>query len=81
MSVANNITFAQAKTSLLYRPTINIRYNTLYRAGKEVCKKDEKFLVLFDFYMKLLYGRHLKIGFFFYLEMWDRRRESLFVTR
>ncbi len=57
MSEANDITFAQAKTSLFY-PTKQIMwYNTLYLAGKIVCKKDEKFLVLFDLFIKLLYDR------------------------
>ena len=58
MSEANNITFAQAKTSFFYRPEQILRYNTLHLAGKEVCKKDEKFLVLFELNIKLLYGRY-----------------------
>ena len=48
MSEANNIIFAQAKTSFFYRPKVKRKYNTLYLAGKEVCKKDEKNLVLFE---------------------------------
>ena len=47
MSYANNITFAQAKTSFFYRPKVKRKYNTLHLAGKEVCKKDEENLVLF----------------------------------
>ena len=42
MSEANNITFAQAKTSFFYRPKVKRKYNTLHLAGKEVCKKDEE---------------------------------------
>ena len=41
MSEANNITFAQAKTSFFYRPKVKRKYNTLHLAGKEGCKKDE----------------------------------------
>ncbi|MBP3307961.1 MAG: hypothetical protein J6L90_00820, partial [Clostridia bacterium] len=47
-SKASNIVFAQAKTSFFYRPKVKRKYNTLYLAGKEVCKKDEKNLVLFE---------------------------------
>ena len=57
MSEANNITFAQAKTSFFYRPKVKRKYNTLHLAGKEVCKKDEENLVLFELNIKLLYGR------------------------
>ena len=64
MSEANNITFAQAKTSLLYHPTINIWYNTLYLAGKDVYEKGRDFPVLFDFCYKLLYGRYANAVFF-----------------
>ena len=63
MSEANNITFAQAKTSLFYRPEQIIQYNTLHLAGKKGCKKDEKTLVLFELNIKLLYGRYDKGGF------------------
>ena len=42
MSEANNITFAQAKTSFFYRQKVKRKYNTLHLAGKEVCKKDEE---------------------------------------
>ena len=56
MSEANHITFAQAKASFFYRPEQIIQYNTLHLAGKEVCKKDEKLLVLFELNRKLLYG-------------------------
>ena len=42
MSEANNITFAQAKTSFFYRTKVKRKYNTLHLAGKEVCKKDEE---------------------------------------
>ena len=58
MSEANNITFAQAKTSFFYRPKVKRKYNTLHLAGKEVCKKDEENLVLFELNIKLLYGRY-----------------------
>ena len=54
MSEANNITFAQVKTSFFYRPKVKRKYNTLHLAGKEVCKKDEVFLVLFELNIKLL---------------------------
>ena len=60
MSGANNITFAQAKTSFFYRPKVKRQYNTLHLAGKEVCKKDEENLVLFELNIKLLYGRYTK---------------------
>ena len=43
LSEANNIIFAQAKTSFLYRPKQIIQHNTLHLAGKEVRKKDENF--------------------------------------
>ena len=39
MSEANNITFAQAKTSFFYRPKAKRKYNTLHPAGEEVRKK------------------------------------------
>ena len=42
MSKANNITYAQAKTSLVYHPKVKRKYNTLHLAGKKVCKKDEE---------------------------------------
>ena len=58
MSEANNITFAQAKTSFFLSPESKRKYNTLHLAGKEVCKKDEVFLVLFELNIKLLYGRY-----------------------
>ena len=58
MSEANNITFAQAKTSFFYRPKVKRKYNTLHLAGKEVCKKDEENLVLFELNIKLIYGRY-----------------------
>ena len=35
MSEANNITFAQAKTSFFYRPKVKRKYNTRHLAGKE----------------------------------------------
>ena len=35
-----------AATSLFYRPEHMMRYNTLHLAGREVCKKEETFLVL-----------------------------------
>ena len=57
-SKASNITFAQAKTSFFYRSKVKRKYNTLHLAGKEVCKKDEENLVLFELNIKLLYGRH-----------------------
>ena len=67
MSEANNITFAQAKTSFFYRPKVKRKYNTLHLAGKEVCKKDEENLVLFELNIKLLYGRCSKrVPFFIY---------------
>ena len=65
MSYANNITFAQAKTSFFYRPKVKSKYNTLHLAGKEVCKKDEVFLVLFELNINLLYGRYPKSRFSF----------------
>ena len=58
MSEANNITFAEAKTSFFYRPKVKRKYNTLHLADKEVCKKDEENLVLFELNIKLLYGRY-----------------------
>ena len=64
MSEANNITFAQAKTSFFYRPKVKRKYNTLHLAGKKVCKKDEVSLVLFELNIKLLYGRYPKSTFF-----------------
>ena len=64
MSEANNITFAQAKTSFFYRPKVKRKYNTLHLAGKEVCKKDEDNLVLFELNIKLLYRRYAKRGCF-----------------
>ena len=64
MSEANNITFAQAKTSFFYRPKVKRKYNTLHLAGKEVCKKDEENLVLFELNIKLLYGRYPKPSLF-----------------
>ena len=36
MSGANNITFAQAKTSFFYRQKVKRKYNTLHLAGKEM---------------------------------------------
>ena len=42
MSDANNITFAQAKTSFFYLPKVKRKYNTLHLAGKEVCKKKDE---------------------------------------
>ena len=72
-SKASNIIFAQAKTSFFYRPKVKRKYNTLHLAGKEVCKKDEENLVLFELNIKLLYGRYSKVlpfylfGFFFLL--------------
>ena len=57
-SKASNIIFAQAKTSFFYRPKVKRKYNTLHLAGKEVCKKDEENLVLFELNIKLLYGRY-----------------------
>ena len=65
MSEANNITFAQAKTSFFYRPKVKRKYNTLHLAGKEVCKEDEVFLVLFELNIKLLYSRWPKRASFF----------------
>ena len=52
MSEANNITPLPPENKTLY--------NTLYLAGKAVRKKDEKNLVLFDFTIKLHYGRYPK---------------------
>ena len=52
MSEANNIISLPSESK--------IRYNTLYLASKIVCKKDEKFLVLFEFDIELLYGRYPK---------------------
>ena len=57
-SKASNIIFAQAKTSLFYRQKVKRKYNTLYLADKEACKKDEENLVLFELNIKLLYGRY-----------------------
>ena len=54
MSKANNI------TSFPLPSESETRYNTLYLAGKEVYKTDEKNLVRFDFDIKLLYGRYTK---------------------
>ena len=65
MSEANNITFAQAKTSFFYRPKVKRKYNTLHLAGKEVCKKDEENLVLFELNINLLYRRYAKAVLFF----------------
>ena len=50
MSEANNIISLPSESK--------IRYNTLYLASKIVCKKDENFLVLFEFDIELLYGRY-----------------------
>ena len=47
MSEANNIIFAQAKTSLVYHPKAKKQCNTQYLTGKEVRKTDEKKLVRF----------------------------------
>ena len=63
-SKASNIIFAQAKTSFFYRPKVKRKYNTLHLAGKEVCKKDEENLVLFEMNIKLLYDRYPKEAFF-----------------
>ncbi len=65
MSEANNIIFAQAKTSFSYRPKQIIRYNALHLAVKEECKKDEKLLVLFDLNIKPIYGSHPSGAFLF----------------
>ena len=50
MSEANNIISLPSESK--------IWYNTLYLASKIVCKKDENFLVLFEFDIELLYGRY-----------------------
>ena len=56
MSEANNIISLPSESK--------IWYNTLYLASKIVCKKDENFLVLFEFDIELLYGRYPKGPFF-----------------
>ena len=58
MSEANNIAFAQAKTSFFYRQKVKRKYNTLHLADKQVCKKDEENLVLFELNINLLYGSY-----------------------
>ena len=57
MSEANNITFAQAKTSFLYRPKTKCRITHYTLQSKVVCKRDEKISSLLTL-IKLLYGRH-----------------------
>ena len=84
MSEANNITFAQAKTSFFYRPKVKRKYNTLHLAGKEVCKKDEENLVLFELNIKLLYGRYPKFASFLLVRrnFWvskQKRKSCVFV--
>ena len=71
-TIGSNIIRAKRITSLLrkqkhHRFTARqyIWYNALYLAGKEVCKKDEKLLVLFELNIKLLYGRYTKGNSFF----------------
>ena len=54
MSEANNITFAQAKTSFFYRLKAKRKYNTLHLAGEEVC---------IELNINMLYGRHTKVCF------------------
>ena len=44
-----------------------MKYNTLHLAGKEVYKKDEENLVLFELNIKLLYGRYTKGAFCFFM--------------
>ena len=66
MSGANNITFAQAKTSFFHRPKVKRKYNTLHLAERDVCKKDEENLVLFELNIKLLYGRSPKGALLFW---------------
>jgi len=56
MSEANNFTFAQAKTSFLYRPKTKCRITHYTLQSKVVCKRDEKISSLLTL-IKLLYGR------------------------
>ena len=68
MSEANNIISLPSESK--------IRYNTLYLASKIVCKKDEKILVLFEFYIEPIYTRYPKGIPLFYLKMPRNRRDN-----
>ena len=76
MSEANNITSLP--------PENKTWYNTLYLAGKVVCKRDEKISSLLCFDIKLLYGRCAKedlSGFcaaFFYAPRGERHSSARF---
>ena len=54
----HNIIMSEANNIISLPPENKIWYNTLYLASKIVCKKDENFLVLFEFDIELLYGRY-----------------------
>ena len=61
----HNIIMSEANNIISLPSESKIRYNTLYLASKIVCKKDENFLVLFEFDIELLYGRYPKPCFLF----------------